>query len=157
MAETRNDKLTKAVMQSKIRSPQYRCTYQIFILSMHMPKLVEIHWYLPSYRPEMKIRTCRWQITLKHWRNLPVGSQKQITISLLIPSLVKIHLHLLKLSSGNENMDVSRADYSVKNWRNLSISNPKPDLHNRCTHQCWWKSTDIYSSYRPETKIRMDI
>ena len=27
-------------------------------------------------------------------------------------------------------MAVSRADNSVKNWRNLLISNPKPDLHN---------------------------
>ena len=27
-------------------------------------------------------------------------------------------------------MGVSRADNSVKNWRNLPISNPKPDLHN---------------------------
>ena len=27
-------------------------------------------------------------------------------------------------------MGVSRADYSVKNWRNLPISNPKPDLYN---------------------------
>ena len=30
----------------------------------------------------------------------------------------------------NENMGVSRADNSVKSWRNLPISNPKPDLHN---------------------------
>ena len=28
----------------------------------------------------------------------------------------------------NENMGVSRADNSVKIWRNLPISNPKPDL-----------------------------
>ena len=27
-------------------------------------------------------------------------------------------------------MDVSQADNSVKNRRNLPISNPKPDLHN---------------------------
>ena len=27
-------------------------------------------------------------------------------------------------------MGVFRADNSVKNWRNLPISNPKPDLHN---------------------------
>ena len=51
-----------------------------------------------------------------------------------IPSLVKIDWCLLKLSSGNENMGVSRADNSVKNWRNLPISNPKPDLHNINAH-----------------------
>ena len=40
----------------------------------------------------------------------------------------------LKLSSGNENMGVSRADNSVKIWRNLPIGNPKPDLHNINKH-----------------------
>ena len=47
-----------------------------------------------------------------------------------IASLVKRPCYLLKLSSGNENMGVSRADNSVKIWRNLPISNPKPDLLN---------------------------
>ena len=42
--------------------------------------------------------------------------------------------HLLKLTSGNENMGVSGADNSVKIWRNLPISNPKPDLHNINAH-----------------------
>ena len=43
-------------------------------------------------------------------------------------SLISMHvyIHLLKLSSGNENMGVSRADNSVKVWRNLPISNSKP-------------------------------
>ena len=70
------------------------------------------------------------------------------------PSLVKIHWCLVKLSSGNEKMGMSRADNSVKNWRNLPISNPKPDLHNQyqCIYQVWWKSIDVYSSYHPETK-----
>ena len=31
-------------------------------------------------------------------------------------------------------MGMSRADNSVKNWRNLPISNPKPDLHNINVH-----------------------
>ena len=31
-------------------------------------------------------------------------------------------------------MGVSRADNSVNNWRNLPISNPKPDLHNINAH-----------------------
>ena len=45
-------------------------------------------------------------------------------------SLIKRLYYLLKLSSGNENMGVSRADISVKNWRNLPISNSKTDLLN---------------------------
>ena len=31
-------------------------------------------------------------------------------------------------------MGVSRSDNSVKIWRNLPISNPKPDLHNINAH-----------------------
>ena len=31
-------------------------------------------------------------------------------------------------------MDLSLADNSVKNWWNLPISNPKPDLHNINAH-----------------------
>ena len=31
-------------------------------------------------------------------------------------------------------MDVSWADNSFKNWRNLAISNPKPDLYNINAH-----------------------
>ena len=51
-----------------------------------------------------------------------------------IASLVKIPCYLVKLSSGNENMGVSRADNYVKIWRNLPISNPKPDIHNINAH-----------------------
>ena len=51
-----------------------------------------------------------------------------------IASLVKIPCYLLKLSSGNKNIGVSQADNSVKIWRNLPISNPKPDLHNINAH-----------------------
>ena len=50
-------------------------------------------------------------------------------MSMQITSLMKIS-YLHKLSSGNENMGVSQADNSVKIWRNLPISNPKPDLLN---------------------------
>ena len=39
-------------------------------------------------------------------------------------------LDIYMLLSGNENMGMSRADNSVKIWRNLPISNPKPDPHN---------------------------
>ena len=51
-----------------------------------------------------------------------------------ITSLVKINWYLLQLYFGNENIDVSRADNSVKNWWHLSISNPEPDLNNSNAH-----------------------
>ena len=70
-----------------------------------------------------------------------------------VPNVVKIPWYLLKLSSGNENMGVSRTDNSVKIGRNLSISNPKPDLHNINAHTKFGeKSIDVYSSYHPETR-----
>ena len=50
-----------------------------------------------------------------------------------ISSLVKIHCHLLKLSSGRKNMAMWWADNSVKKL-NLPNSNPKPDLHNINAH-----------------------
>ena len=63
-------------------------------------------------------------------RNLPISNPK--------PDLLNVNAYskfdenpfcyLLKLSSWNENMGVSRADNSVKIWRNLPISNPKPYL-----------------------------
>ena len=53
-----------------------------------------------------------------------------LIISMHIASLVKKPCYLLKLSSRNENMGVSRADNSVKIWQILPISSPKPDLLN---------------------------
>ena len=46
----------------------------------------------------------------------PLAIKKEVSsISMHIASLVKIPCYLFKLSSGNENMGVSRADNSVKN------------------------------------------
>ena len=45
----------------------------------------------------------------------PLAIPNQLSLmSMHIASLVKIPCYLLKLSSGNEDMDVSRADNSVK-------------------------------------------
>ena len=91
------------------------------------------------YRPETKLWAWLGQITpSKFDENCPLAISKQIfTIRAMhIQSLVKILWCLLKLSSRNgyENMDVSRADNSVKIWRNLPSSNPKPDLYNINAH-----------------------
>ena len=51
-------------------------------------------------------------------------------MSMHIASLMKIPCYLLKLSSRNENIGVSRADTSVKIRRNLPISYPEPGLLN---------------------------
>ena len=50
---------------------------------------------------------------------------------------------------------MSRAHNSIKNWRNLPISNPKPDIHNINAYIVWWKSIEIYSNYCLETNMRM--
>ena len=78
----------------------------------------------------------RRQITLSNideiWR-LAIPNQISF-ISINVPSLVKIPWQFLKLSSGNENMGMFRADNSVKIWRNLPICNPKPHLVNISAH-----------------------
>ena len=88
---------------------------QISTISMHIPS-----WWKSSsdmYYPEMKIRTCCRYITVKNWWNLPWAILNQISsISMLIPSLVKSYRYVLKLSSRNENVDVSLADNSVKKF-----------------------------------------
>ena len=76
--------------------------------------------------------TCSGQITLSKLTKIcSLAIPNQIsTISMHTPSFKKIHWYLLRLSSGNEISEVSRADSSVENWRNLPFSNPKPDLPN---------------------------
>ena len=105
---------------------QYQCTYQIWW------KSIEIY---SSYCPESKIKIYRGQISLSKMDKIhPLAIPKQMsTISMHMPSLVKIHWYLLKISR-NENTDLSWADISVKNWWNLPISNPKADLHNINAH-----------------------
>ena len=97
-------------------------------ISKHIPSLMKILWYLLklwSRKENMDV----WQAdnSVKNWRNRgPLAILNKIcTISIHIISLMKIHWHLLKLSSRNKNMDVWCADNSVKNWWNLPISNPK--------------------------------
>ena len=67
-----------------------------------------------------------------------------------VPSLVKIPWHLHKLSSGNENMDMSPVDNFIKIWQNLPISNPKPDLQNINAHTNFGENPLKFT--HPETK-----
>ena len=62
------------------------------------------------------------------------------------PSLVKIHWYLLKLSSGNENMDLCR-QITVKNWWNLPSKNPKPDLYNISAHNEFGENPLIFTQF----------
>ena len=120
--------LTKfAHKQSQTRFPSYQCMYQVWLKSLDI---------YSSYCPEKKIWACLGQTTESKFDKIcTLAIPNQIsTISMHIPSLVKIHWCLLKLSSRNENMGGSLADNSVKNWQNLPSSNPKPDLHNIKTH-----------------------
>ena len=100
-----------------------------------------------SYRLETKIWICRRQIIMsKNDEICQLVIQNQIsTISMHKSSLVKIQWFVLNLSSKNENMDMSRADNSVKNWQNLPISNPKPDLYNINAYTMIGKNPLIFS------------
>ena len=103
--------------------------------------------------------SCQGQLTLANIDEicqLEIPNQISL-ISMHVPSLVKIPWHLLKLLSGNENMGVSRAENSVKIWRNLPISNPKPDLHDINAHTKFGENPLMFTRYHPETKYgRMD-
>ena len=106
---------------------------QISFISMHVPSLVKIRWHLLKLSSRNgNMGLSRADNSIKIWRNLPISNPKPDLhkISMHIRSLVKIHWSLLKLSSRNKNMGVSRAVNSVKIWRKLPISNPKLDLHN---------------------------
>ena len=57
-------------------------------------------------------------------------------------------------------MGVSRADNSVKNWRNLPISNPKPDLHNINAHTKFGENPLIFTQviiWKRKTDGRTDV
>ena len=53
-------------------------------------------------------------------------------------------------------MGVSGADNSVKIWRNLPISNPKPDLHNINAHTKFGENPLMFTHYHPGTEKWMD-
>ena len=71
--------------------------------------------------------SCRGLITLSNIVEIcPLAIPNQSSfISMHVPSFVKIPWHLLKLSSGNENMGVSRAHNYVKICWNCSLAVPK--------------------------------
>ena len=52
-------------------------------------------------------------------------------------------------------MDVLRADNSIKNGRNLLISNLKADVHNINARTKFGENPLIFTGYHPEMKIRM--
>ena len=57
-------------------------------------------------------------------------------------------------------MGVSRADNSVKIWRNLPISNPKPDLHNINAHTKFGENPLMFTQViirKLKTDERMDV
>ena len=133
----------------QISTTSMQCTYQVLWKSTDM--------YI-SYHPEMKIRTCRGQVTLSKIDEIcPSTIQNQtFIISMYTPNLVKFHWRLLKLSSGYETSDITRSD-NCKNGETcqLTISNQISTISIN-THQVCWKSIDIYSSYHPKTTLRTD-
>ena len=57
-------------------------------------------------------------------------------------------------------MGVSRADYSIKIWRNLPISNPKPDLHNNNAHTKFGENPLMFTQViirKQKMDRRMDV
>ena len=92
--------------------------------------LLKINCCLLNLSPETKILTCRGQVTVKIDKIYP----NQIFTISMHTSVWWISINVYSSSSGNEKSDVLRTDNSVKDWRNLLISNPQPDLHSINTH-----------------------
>ena len=117
--------------------------YQVWLESLDI--------YL-SYHPETKIWACLEQITPSKFDEIcPLVISNQIsTISIHIPSLVKIHWCILKLSFGNE--------IQTYGWSDTGTSNVKPMKHR---HYCvvGYKKFDICNCIYPKigTFLRMKL
>ena len=132
-------------------------------MSIYIESLVKIPCYLLkllSRNENMGVsRADNW---VKNWGNLPISNPKPdlLNVNAYIASLVKIPCYLLKLSSWNEkNMGVSREDNSVKIWRNLPISNPKPDIHNTNAHTKFGENPLMFTQviiWKQKTDTRTD-
>ena len=108
---------------------------QISLMSMHIASLVKIPLFTLLSSGNKNMGVSRADNSVKFDEICPLAIPNQTSLmSMHIASLVKIPCYLLKSSSGNENMGVSWIDNSVKIWRNMPISNPKPDLHNINAH-----------------------
>ena len=134
--------------------PKHMCTHWN-CLTEAIPMSTHKIWFgtIKTLNYNTQQLSCHGQITLTNIDEIcSLAIPNQISlISMHVPNLVKIPWHLHKLSTRNENMGVSRADNSVKIWRNLPTSSPKPDLHNINAHT---KFGENHSSYHPETKYR---
>ena len=130
----------------KIR--QLAIPMQIFIMSMHIPSLVKIHWYLLklSSRNE-NTDVLQADNSVKNWWNLPITKPNQIsTIWMHTLSLVKIYWHLLKLPSRNKNMD-GRIYNKQTDWQMDGHTDSQRDtiiLHHY--HVVGYKNSDNYQN-----------
>ena len=99
---------------------------------------LEFYWTLwkqiKTFNYNIPLLWCRGQITLSNIEILPISDPKPNLLNINAFTKFKFPWHLHKLSSGSENMGVSRAHNYVRIWRNLPISNSKRDLHNINAH-----------------------
>ena len=140
---------------------------------MHTASLMK----LPCYLLKLSIRNKNMGVSradsfVKIWRNLPFSNHKPDLLNvnayskfgenpLLFTQIIarkrkygRKHWCLLKLSSGNKKKGVSRA--TVKNWRNLAISNPKPDLHNMNAHTKFGENPLMFTQVIIRKQKRME-
>ena len=119
---------------------------QISFISMHVHKFGSMSFDIySSYRPETKIWACLRLITLSKFDEIcPLTVPNQIfTISIHIPNLAKIHLYLLKLSSGNEIRTDGRMDVRPMGGRTKTHGRPTwnhntPPLSCGGVYKKWW-------------------
>ena len=127
-----------------------------------MYRLVKIPWHLLKLSSrKQNIWACFGQVTpLKFDEIFPLAIRNQIsTISMHIPSLVKTHWCLFKLSSGNENMGASRADNSITIWQICLLAIPDQistiSMHIPSLVKIHWCLLKLSSGNEKQTDVRL--
>ena len=67
--------------------------------------------------------------------------------------IVKPYFFLKNKMWSNNTPPLSCCGQKLKKFADEQSQSRSPQY--QCTHQIWWKSTEIYSSYCPESKIQM--
>ena len=111
-----------------------------------------------SYCQETKIMTCCGQITLSKFDKIcPLAIPNRISrTSMHTPSWNPLIFNQVIVWKWKIWHVVERSLSKIAELWPSAIPNQILTIIYQCTYQVWWKSTDIHSSYYPETKIQTD-
>ena len=89
-----------------------------------------------------------------------------LLIVMHVQNLIKIHVFMLKILSGNKTLTSFKGRNSVMNWRKWTLNNPKLDVvninayvkfgQNQVIHSRHWVETKFWHHSRAITLLRID-